>query len=349
MYLAASQGASRQMRIPLAAARAVLDREERPAMLAPTVGDDPGWRIAEDGSADNLGLAYSVLSLRRTLAVTSATRLSFGAEWRQLAEHGGTRQIDAAGYGATVGGWQEASYGPLLARLAVDGGAVYHPLGGTLGEAHGAFSAWLFAWQAGVEIASEPAYPSLFSAEALLPATGGRAITERDLAFSLGGPLANADLAAGIEHSSLSDGNRRVTIDAIARYPVAPNIYAVYAFSRVSFAQRSPLYWDPETYAAHGLGLEYAVRHARGLSFSARVLPTYASTAQDSVSAFAIPGQPAVAPRPIVRATAMQFGGDAAIGYRAARWEVAGAASYGRGRAADYQRGALSVVLRLVP
>jgi tetratricopeptide (TPR) repeat protein len=349
MYLAASQGVPREMRVPLAAAFALLDREERPAMLAPSVGDDPGWRVSEDAAADNLGVTYSVLSLRRTLPVTSRTRISLGADWRQLAEHAAARHLDASGYAATVGAWQEASYGPLLARLAIDGGAVYHPLGGTFGRAHGVLSAWLFAWQAGLEVGNEPAYPSLFSAEALLPAAGGRALTERDLALSAGGPLAAADVAARVERSFLSDGNRRLTVDASARYPLVPNVYAVYSFSRIAFAERSTLYWDPASYSAQGLGLEYAVRHARGLSFSARVLPTYAWTTQESVPTFAVPGDPTIVRGPMMHATAMQMGADAEIGYRAPRWALEGAASYGRGRAADYQRAALSLVTRLVP
>jgi tetratricopeptide (TPR) repeat protein len=349
MYLAASQGAPREMRISLAAALALLDREERPAVLAPLVGDDPGWRVAEDGSADNLGVAYSVLSLRRTLPVTGTTRLSLGAEWRQLAEHSSARRVDFSGYGATIGGWQEASYGPLLARLAADAGAVYHPLAGTLGEAHGTFSAWLFAWQAALELGTEPAYPSLFSAEALLPAAGGAALTERDLAGSVGGPIARADLGARVQRSLLSDGNRRLTMEVTARYPLAPNVYAVYSASRVSFAERSTLYWDPAHYTAQGLGLEYAIRRARGFSFTARVLPTYASTMESSVPEFTVPGDPAVVRGPMQSSAAVQFGADADLGYRATRWEFDSAVSYGRGRAADYQRGALSAVVRWMP
>lgn len=349
MYLAASQGAPRAMRISLSAALALLDREERPAVLAPVVGNDPGWRVAEDGSADNLGVAYSVLSLRRTLPVTSTTRLSLGAEWRQLAEHTNARRLDFSGYGATIGGWQEAAYGPLLARLAADAGAVYHPLAGTFREAHGTLSAWLFAWQAALELGTEPAYPSLFSAEALLPAAGGPALTERDLAGSLGGPIGRVDVGSRVQRSLLSDGNRRLTMDVMARYPLASNVYAVYSASRVSFAERSTLYWDPAHYTAQGFGLEYSIRHARGLSFTARALPTYASTAEASVPAFAVPGDPAVLRGPIQSSAAVQFGADADIGYRAPRWELDGAVSYGRGRAADYQRGALSAVVRWMP
>jgi hypothetical protein len=152
-----------------------------------------------------------------------------------------------------------------------------------------------------------------------------------------------------VERSLLSDGNRRITVDVSARYPLLPNVYAVYEGSGVAFSRRSTLYWDPAHYAAQGLGLEYAVRRARGLTFSARVLPTYASTAEASVPELAIPGDPTIVRGPIERSTAIQFGTDAELGYRAPRWEFAGAVSYGRGRAADYQRAALSAVMRLVP
>jgi hypothetical protein len=348
MYVAASQGAPREMRIPLAAALAFLDREERPSLVGPPVGEDPGWRLSDDAAADNLGVAYSVVAIRRTWPVASATRISLGGDWRQLAEHSAARHVDAAGYGASIGGWQEAAYGPLLARLAIDGGAVYHPIVGTFGQAHGTLSAWLFAWQGAVEAAAEPAYPSLFSAEALLPANGGAALTERDLAGSLGGPIGNVDIGGRVERSQLSDGNRRLTIDITARYPLLPNVYAIYTVDRVAFEDRSTLYWDPAHYTAQGLGIEYVVRRARGLTFRARVLPTYAATAEASVPAFAVPGDPTVVRGPIVQSTALQFGADAELGYRTSRWELASAVSYGRGRAADYQRAALSAVLRLL-
>lgn len=349
MYLAAAQGAPPEVRLPLAAAIASLDREQRPALLVPTPGDDPGWRLAEDGAVDNQGVGYSVLSLDRTVPVASATRLSLGLEWRQMAQHAGIRHVDAAGYGATIGAWQEVGYGPLLARLALDGGAVSHPLGGGYGQAHGTLTAWLHGWQAGLELATEPAYPSLFSVDALLPAGGGRGLVERDVAGSLGGPIGGIDLGGRVERSLFSDGNNRLSVDVSARYPILPNVYVVYSGSRIAFAQRSSRYWDPASYSAHGLGLEYALRRARGLSFSARVLPTYAWSAEDSLAAFGFAGDPSLARGPMVNVTAMQFATDADLAYRAPRWELAGAASYGRGRAADYQRGALSVVLRLVP
>src|SRR5947207_5751199 len=56
MYVAARQGAPNDIRIAVASALAQLDREERPALIAPLVGEDPGWRVSEDVAADNLGV-----------------------------------------------------------------------------------------------------------------------------------------------------------------------------------------------------------------------------------------------------------------------------------------------------
>ena len=349
MYLAASQGAPRGLHARITQAVASLEREERPAVLAPSVGDDPGWRVVEDFAADNLGLAYSRLSLRRTIPLASMTRFTLGAEWRQLAERSAGRDLDAVGYGATAGAWQEVARGRFLARLAVDGGVLYHPLIGSLGEAHGMVSAWLSAWQGTFELGYEPAYPSLFSADALRPRLGGSPLTERDVAASLGGPLGALDLGARVERSLLSDGNRRTSVEASARYPLAPNLYAVYSASGTAFAERSTLYWDPGQFWTNGLGLEYAVRRSRGLSLAARVLPTYASSAEASVPPFAIPGDPSVTRGPITKHSVLQFGAGAEAAYHARRWELAAALSYGRGRAGDYQRGGASVAVRLVP
>jgi tetratricopeptide (TPR) repeat protein len=350
MYTAARQGASAEIRTALAAGLAQLDREERPAMLAPLVGDDPGWRLSEDAAADNLGFSYSALTLRRTVAVTSSTRLSLGGEWRQLALRTAARQTDASGFGATAGGWQEAAYGPVLGRIEIDGGTLYHPLGGTFGTAHAALAGWLYAWQADLEVASAPAYPSLFSIDALLPGEGSRALTERDAAITLGGPIGALDIAVSAQRSLLSDGNRRLTSEAYLRYPLGADLYAVYSGSGIGFAQRSALYWDPERYFSQSAGIEYAVRRARGFSFAARVLPSYAMSDEASVLQPIAPGTAAGLERgPITRRTAMQFGAGAEAGYRVHGWEAAAALSYGRGRAGDYQRVGASITVRMAP
>jgi hypothetical protein len=349
MYVAARQGAPHDVRTAVASALAQLDREERPALIAPLVGEDPGWRVSEEAAADNLGVAYSDLAARRTFAIASATRIALGMDWRELAQHTAARHVDLSGYGATLGAWQEAAYGPVLGRLAVEGGPVYHPSVGSLGEVRGALSAWLFAWQGTVGVAAAPAYPSLFTVDALLPATGGSPLTERDVTVALGGPLGPLEIALRGERSFVSDGNRRLTIETYLRYPLGSNLFAVYAGSAAGFAQRSTLYWDPDHYSSQAAGIEYAVRRGRGLSLAARVLPSYAASDEAPIIPSSTPGDPAVTRGPITRRTAFQFAGAAEAGYRVHGWEAAGAVSYGRGRAGDYQRVGASVTIRMVP
>ena len=349
MYVAARQGAPANVRLGVSAALAQLDREERPAMLAPLVGDDPGWRLTEDAAADNLGVTYSELGLRRTVAVAAATRISLGAEWRQLAERTSARRVDATGVGANVGGWQEMAYGPALARLELQGGAVYHELGGTLGVARGALALWLYAWQLDLELSRAPAYPSLFSAEALVPRDGGPPLIERDAAISLGGPLGPLDIGFGIQRSLLSDGNRRLTIDSYLRYALGGNLYALYSGTGLGFAQRSTVYWDPSLYSAQSAGVEYSVRRARGFSFAARVMPSYATSDEAPIIPAAAFGDPAFTRGPMTRRSALQLGASADLGYRVHGWEAAGAVSYGRGRAGDYQRVGATITIRMAP
>lgn len=349
MYFAARQGALADVRLAVSGALAQMDREERPAMLAPLVGDDPGWRLTEDAAADNLGVAYSALALRRTIAVAAATRVSLGAEWRQLAERTAARRVDVTGVGANLGAWQEVAYGPALARLELQGGAVYHEVGGTFGLARGALAVWLYAWQVDLELARAPAYPSLFSAEALVPLNGGQPLIERDAAVTIGGPVGPLDVGLGVQRSLLSDGNRRLTIDSYLRYPLGGHLYALYSGTGLGFAQRSMVYWDPSRYSAQSAGVEYSVRHARGLSFAARVLPSYATSDEAPILPAAAPGDPEFVRGPIARRSALQLGASADLGYRVHGWEAAGAVSYGRGRAGDYQRVGASITIRMAP
>jgi hypothetical protein len=51
----------------------------------------------------------------------------------------------------------------------------------------------------------------------------------------------------------------------------------------------------------------------------------------------------------MIHRSALQLGASAEIGSRVHGWEAAGAVSYGRGRAGDYQRVGASITVRMVP
>jgi hypothetical protein len=123
----------------------------------------------------------------------------------------------------------------------------------------------------------------------------------------------------------------------------------VYAGSGLGFAERSTQYWDPDRYTAHAAGIEYAVRRARGFSFAARVLPSYAMSDEATVIHSTSPGDVSVSRGPLTHHTATQLGGGMELGYRVHGWEAGGALSYGRGRAGDYQRVGASIIVRVVP
>ena len=350
MYEAARAHRDPALRWALAEARAQLAREERPiAAFAPALGADPGWQLAEDAAADNLGVMYSALSLSRAFNLAASTSLSASIEYRQLVERASGRTVAASGQGGFVGLSHELALGSLLARAEIVGGALYHPLAGTIPEGRAAIGAWFGAWQVSGEATSGAAYPSLFTTASLLPPGGGDALVERGGGFTLGGPIGRLDAAGRWHRSRLSDGNTRLNAQGLLRYLVAPSLYLVYSGGLLEFTERSTLYWDPARYVTHGAGIEYAVRRTKGLSLSGRVIPAFAS----SMESLPLPGAPALGADavrgPLARHTAAELSGSGEAWYRASRWEAAAAASYGRGRAGDYQRFGASISVRFLP
>ena len=350
MYDAARGHPEPALKWALAEARAQLAREERPvAAFAPVLGADPGWQLTEEAAADNLGVMYSALALTRAFNIAANTSLSAGVEYRQLVERANGRTVAASGQGGFLGLSRELALGWLLARAEVAGGALYHPLAGTIPEGRAGIGAWFGAWQVSAEASTAAAYPSLFTTSSLLPPGGGDPLVERGAGFTLGGPMGRLDAAGRWHRSRLSDGNSRTEAQGLLRYRLVPSLYLVYSAGLLEFAERSTLYWDPAHYVTHGAGIEYAVRRTRGLSFSGRVLPALAS----SMEALPLPGAPALGADalrgPLARHTAAEVSGSGEMWYRAPRWEAAAAASYGRGRAGDYQRFGASISVRILP
>ena len=283
------------------------------------------------------------------MAVAPRTSVTIGAVYRQLAERASGRSFDASGYGGRGGVSYELAHGVLLARAAIEGGFMSHPLIGTLAERDASIAAWLGAWELAVEISTLPAYPTLFTAASLRPPGGGPPIMEQDAAATLAGPLGPFDLGLSWQRSRLSDGNERLTVQAYGRVPLAPNLFALYSGTAISFDERSTLYWDPERYVGQGAGIEYAMRRTRGLSVAARLLPGFAWSNEARVIAPSVIFGAPPSRGPLEQRSAFQLGGSGDIAYRSDRWEVSGALGYGRGRVGDYQRVGASLALRLLP
>jgi hypothetical protein len=152
------------------------------------------------------------------------------------------------------------------------------------------------------------------------------------------------------QQSRLSDGNTRVTLQGYARYELSPGLYAVYSASRLAFAQRSSRYWDPLDYVAQGAGLEIAARAPYGMSCALTALPGWAWTREMTPASAPVGGRQrrVVAPE-IVNHSAFQLMTSGELTWRDPQWVGSMALSYGRGRAGDYQRLAMTITARAYP
>jgi hypothetical protein len=120
----------------------------------------------------------------------------------------------------------------------------------------------------------------------------------------------------------------------------------------VSYTAPTTLYWDPVHYVSNAIGPELATRHSQGLSLAARVLAGYASDVERDTATFAAGGNekhpPPRVDQGLIRRTALQLSTGGEASYRAARWEGAIDAAYGRARAGGYQRMSVTVTLRVL-
>lgn len=352
MYDAARARQKRGDEATVAAAVAQLARDERPVIaFAPDVAADDGWRLGGESSADNLGVRYLTSSVERTGTLGDETTVSLEGEQQYIGERSAVRSIDLVGYGGSVAVARGVSHGAFLVRGRVRGGALYHPDAGMIPLGSVAGAAWYGPWELGLQASSGPAYPSLLTTAALVsPAEDESPLTEESASIALGGPLGAADGAVAAQRSRLSDGNRRTSVQAYVRYPLSPRLAMVYAGSGLTFAERSTRYWDPLSYAAHGVGVEVATRKSHGWSLAGRVIPTIAwSRESPLVPVFDFAGEPAGFERgdpESHESFQLTAGGEAT--WRTPGWEAAAAATYGSGRAGDYRRLGVTFGIRIL-
>jgi hypothetical protein len=325
--------------VDLAGAMARLARDERPAVgLLPDVfGDSPGWRASTGTTGDNLGVNLTSASLRRGTWIAGFDA-SAGAKVRRLAGPSATPLSDGGAFGADVAAARDGSRGRAYGRVRGRLGFLAHPAGDMIPEGGVAAVGYFDAWGFGFDLDVGPAYPELLTIDAFLPSpVNGEQLRQQSSTLTFAGPLGPVDVGASREHTALSDGNARTTLQGLARVRVQPHLALVYSGHAQTFEQPSTLYWSPATYTAHGIGPELSVRQARGLSAALRVLPGLAWTSE-------YPAGDAV-----VRASAFQITARGSLAWRGTAWEAGANGSYGQGRSGDYRRFDASVYMSYAP
>lgn len=326
-------------RVDLAGAMARLARDERPAVgLLPEVyGDAPGWRASSSTTGDNLGAILSTVVLRRG-AWFEGFDASVAAKVRRFGAASATPLSNGGAFGADVAVAREGTRGRTHGRVRGRLGFLAHPAGDLIPEGGVAAVGYIDAWGFGFDLDVGPAYPELLTIDAFLPSpVNGEQLRQQSSTVAFAGPLGPVDIGASREHTALSDGNARTTLQGLARIRVQPHLALVYAGNTQSFEQSSTRYWSPATYRSHGIGPELSVRRSRGLSASLRVLPGMAWTT-DHASGDDVAG-----------ASAFQLTAGGSLAWRGTAWEVGASGSYGQGRAGDYQRFDASVFMSYAP
>lgn len=333
----------------VATALAHLAREARPRMtVAGTPMDAAGWLARSDAVGDNTGMSYATLAIRRGGLIGEALggtlRMGGGAELRRMEERGVAAPAHGVATDAAVE-W-ERWYGATGGRLMIRGGIALHermsvaPIGAV------AAAVWVNAWELSFELETAPAYPELLTMASLRepdPRGGGPLSADR-MSAAIAGPLGRADFALAIERTDLADGNRRSTVQGDVRYAWRDRLSVLYSMSTVQADDWSALYWSPETFMSHGVGLELAQDRRRGLSYRARALAGAALAEEiiDTSPGSGFAGE-------LTRTVAPQLSASGELAWRRNAWELAAGAGYGRGRSGGYERASATVVLRFVP
>ena len=338
-------------RLSVKAELAEMAREDRPvAAFAPSVGDDPGWGVRSEGAGDNLRVYYAGSTLSGTLPLGDNVRFGAAALHQYLGERSDRRSINLTAVGAEGSFSAKAGYGSLLVSADVDGGSLHLPGGRSIPIGSATVATWMSAWEMAFSESEGPAYPTLLTTTSVQPLTGAvDAITEQSATGMLGGPVGRADVAVSAQQTRLSDGNRRTTMQGYARYPLAPGTNIVYSGTRLAFSDRSTRYWDPISYVAHAVGLEFGSRNYRGFSAVVRALPGLAWTRDvpAGVSLGSVSRNRAPRPPPFVDTRAFQLTTGGELTWRDPRWEGTAGVTYGRGRTGDYRQFGATLGMRV--
>jgi Flp pilus assembly protein TadD len=316
----------------LLAGLALLDKEERLAMGGTAEGAFPGWVASMHHAEDNTGYLYLSAGVSRGFTVGRATVLSVGAEQRRISQRspGGVERFL---YGYALEGGAEQMF--WRARLAARAGIARHALVPDMAYGSGELSMPFGPARVSLEVSDGPAYNTLMTTRALVPATGNggvlaRPLRGREAVLAASAPLGNAEVYVSAGALSLSDGNQRRSVQASVRVPITSHVAALYSGGTLGFSQRSDAYWNPSRYISNAVGVEVSARNHAGFSGVARVLPGYGRSSETLTL-------PSGAPLRVEPRNVPQLSASYEVGYHSRGWRVLLDGSYGRGREGGYQ------------
>jgi hypothetical protein len=236
-------------------------------------------------------------------------------------------QITGAAFNAGMS--HDFTNGEWLMQMHARGGLVHHADHPMFNAGVGV-SSWYGPWALSLDFAHRPAYPTLFTASAIV-SEDEPPLTETSVAAAVGGPLGIVDIAVSLQTVAISDNNQRATVQALMRTAAGRNIALLGAANAVWFEEESELYWAPASYFAFGAGLEISTRKPLGASITVRGLAGPARSIEDGETH-----------------TAVQYSAGMDIGYRMPGRDVGILVNYGSGRAGGYRRFEASVYAGLL-
>lgn len=315
----------------IAASLRQLDIEERSALTAVAASRATGLMSLSTFAEDNAGFLYLATALGYGWPLGRTTRAGVSFEQRRVSQRF-SGEDERYLYGFAV----EGDISHTFRHVAVGGrlGVARHAIVRDMALAGVTVSTLLGDARLTLEGATGPAYLPLMTTQALVQMRGPELVSTRPLTMrsaeaSLSLPVGGAELWVGAERFWLSDGNERTSVQASVRYPISPSLSALYSGGVLGYSETSEIYWDPERYTAHALGVEYLVRADR-LSLAGRIMPGFARGSEPTIV-----GRDSMLVVHSGTVLHMSIGGEGA--YRARGWEIAAGGGYLRGRLGGYQ------------
>lgn len=303
---------------------ALVRAAERASLAQRPETDAAGWNLTGSYAEDNAGFLLLRMRLARGFSLGRSTVAGVSAEQRRLSQRSATEpERFVAGYtvGAAVDhfvrGWQ----------FSAGGGVARHALVDDIGYGHAAVSAPVGPMSLSLRAAMAPAYTELWSIWTLVrindDAEMGAPLTMRSVAATAAMAVASARVEATVERMRLSDGNSRTNARITLSQPLTRSMRIIYSAGVMGYDGAGVMYWDPERYESHAVGVEYALPVTDRVTVSARAVGGVArATERFPLAAGFSPPRADWVPH---------FSGGIDASYRLPGVEITASGGYGRG------------------